>query len=355
MRVVTYNVLSPELCSGSYYPHCPPEAVVEPARWAKVRSRVEGLLATNAVIGLQEVDLCWAGRFHSLFAERGYVAVFAQYGSPSSGYMGVMLAWPRDSYEVLDVDISRVSDTAPKGMWPKGGSEAGALLSPFGIHTRQGLQEVLGCSPPEFKRVRAEEQEPNFEWNSARKRTNEAVFARLRPRAGCRRPFCVGTYHMPCLFGPPEKVRVMNIHAFLLLKRLREFAGQDPVVLMGDFNIKPDDSPYHLILSGGSVAAAAATGSPAAPAEFLGLAARLPGAAPFERGLASAYRAFHGREPFVETLDYIWFSPEGLAVVACPPLPATRAEAAGPFPSREEPSDHLPLAATLRLRPLAAA
>ena len=42
-----------------------------------------------------EVDLEWAGRMHVFFSERDYTVVFAQYGKPFNGYMGVMLAWPR--------------------------------------------------------------------------------------------------------------------------------------------------------------------------------------------------------------------------------------------------------------------
>ena len=58
-------------------------------------------------------------------------------------------------------------------------------------------------------------------------------------------------------------------------------------------------------------------------------------------------------EPFVECLDYIWIS-EALTVVGCPKLPATKEEVSGPFPNGHEPSDHLPLRATLRFSPASA-
>merc|ERR1719195_351811 len=146
-----------------------------------------------------------------------------------------MLAWPRALYETVDVEISRISETAPQGTYPKAErSSRNPNLAPFGMLTYNGLKEVLGCPPPESKN-----RKENFDWNTAKDRGNEGIFVRLHPRGQPQLPsFCVSVYHMPCLFGPPEKVRVVNIHTYLLLKRLKDFAGNDPAVLMGDFNFK---------------------------------------------------------------------------------------------------------------------
>jgi len=352
VKVTTYNVLAPRLSDPSHFPKCPADATKHENRLPKLLGRMETETAAGAVIGLQEVDLLWAGKLHTFFAERDYVAVFAQYGNSFNGYMGVMLAWPREQYEALDVEISRISDTASKGTYPKSGS---STLTPFGMLTVHGVKEVIGCWPPDGK-------SEHFEWNLAESRHNEAIFVRLRPRGQPHLPsFCVSTYHMPCLFGPPEKVRVVNIHMYLLLKRLKDFAGSDPAVLMGDFNFKPVDSPYILATSGGSLEAARA--GAAVPDELQGLKTRLTEGTPWPAGLGSAYHIFHGKEPlftnfaqmkgmgdpFVETLDYIWFTPEQLSVIECPPLPQTHEEVKGPFPNEAEPSDHLPIKATLRL------
>mmetsp|Transcript_61607 Transcript_61607/g.156589 ORF Transcript_61607/g.156589 Transcript_61607/m.156589 type:complete len:435 (+) Transcript_61607:66-1370(+) len=354
VKFTTYNVLAPRLCSASHFPKCPPGTTEHEQRLPKIMARLEQETATGAVVGLQEVDLLWAGKLHTYFAEKDYVAVFAQYGNPFNNYMGVMMAWPRDKYEALDVEISKISETAPPGTWPKGGKDS-SVLTPFGYLTYNGMKEVLGCPPPEPVKDNS-----NFEWDLAKSRNNEAVFVRLRPRGQPDQPsFCVATYHMPCLFGPPEKVRVVNIHTYLLLSRLKAFAGSDPAVLMGDFNFKPGDTPYLLAQSGGAFEAAA----PSNPEELKGLKDRLKAKAPWPSGLKSAYQDFNKKEPlftnfaqtngqdapFIETLDYIWFSPNGLSVVDCPKLPLTKEEVSGPFPNVQEPSDHLPLRATLRV------
>lgn len=349
VKLVTYNILSPPLGRASYYSNSRPEDCDPKSRLPKVLKRMEEATAAGRVIALQEVDLGWAGKLHAFFAERDYCVVFGQYGSSFSGYMGVMLAWPRHAYEVIDVEISRISDTAPKEMWPKDKLD---IPSHFGMLSRHELQSVIGCYPPEF--------EAHFdEWKVARGCMNEAVFVKLCPRGLPTQSFVVSTYHMPCLFGSAAKVRVMNIHLHLLMGELRKFAKGHPAVLMGDFNIKPDDSAYRLACSGGDLNALAATW----PEEIKGLVGRLPDGQVFPGGLQSAYQVFHGKEPlftnfaqtsgqsepFCETLDYIWFTPGRFAVTACPALPQSKAEVDGPFPSKVEPSDHIPLLATLQL------
>jgi len=355
LKLTTYNVLSPRLASPQQYPSYAREDLAKDSRWPKILNRMQKAVDDDRIIALQEVDLEWAGNLHAFFAERGYAVVFAQYGKQMNGYMGVMMAWPTKVFQVLDVELCKLTDTAPKRVWPR--SEAGPLAR-FGYLTYQGLTDILGCRPPEF-------ETEGGEWKLAQGRMNEAILVRLRPRAtSC--DFCVATYHMPCLFGTTEKVRAVNIHSQLLLNRLKRFAAADvkkgfqeaPVALMGDFNIKPGTSSYRLIESGGSIATVSKQGS---KHEVHGLE-QLP-IAEFPDGLRSAYKDFHGQEPmftnyamsamskeaFVDTLDYIWFSPGRLKVVACQQLPKETGNVNGPFPNAEEPSDHLPLHATLRM------
>eukprot|EP00931_Biecheleriopsis_adriatica_P027889 TRINITY_DN16689_c0_g1_i1.p1 TRINITY_DN16689_c0_g1~~TRINITY_DN16689_c0_g1_i1.p1 ORF type:complete len:416 (-),score=68.80 TRINITY_DN16689_c0_g1_i1:115-1320(-) len=313
VNLMTYNILSPPLARPSQFPTCKPADLDAKERLPKIIDRLKPAMAAGSVVGLQEVNLEWAGKLHAFFAENDYCAVFGQYGSPFNGYMGVMVAWPRRSFEVQEVEICRISDTASKGTWPK---DSNSRPLPWGLLSKPELKEILGDWPP------ASAAQFN-EWEVARDRKNEAVFVKLRPRGSTNQSFVVSTYHMPCLFGSAPKLRVMNIHVQLLLKHLSRFADGAPAVLMGDFNFKPPDSAYFLASSGGDLHAAAR----AWPEELRGLE-HLGGKA-FPDGLQSAYRVFHGQEPrftnyafnpghvtpFIETLDYIWYS-KGFTVLS---------------------------------------
>ena len=73
--------------------------------------------------------------------------------------------------------------------------------------------------------------------------------ATLQPKKGGD-AFCVGTYHMPCLFGSVDKERVMVIHASLAAARVKKVAAGKRYVLCGDFNVKPYDACYQLLTQG---------------------------------------------------------------------------------------------------------
>lgn len=59
------------------------------------------------------------------------------------------------------------------------------------------------------------------------------------------------------------------------------------------------------------------------------------------------YAQVKEQEPFVEALDYIFMSPEW-KVQSVLPLPH-RDQVQGPFPTRDEPSDHVLIAASLSM------
>lgn len=97
----------------------------------------------------------------------------------------------------------------------------------------------------------------------SQRRFNQALFARLRPRrtntlasgaaasslaAHNGESFCVGTYHMPCMFRIPP---VMTIHTSMIVKHISRLAGTDPFVLAGDFNFVPDSACYKIVTEGG--------------------------------------------------------------------------------------------------------
>eukprot|EP00933_Yihiella_yeosuensis_P025984 TRINITY_DN2016_c3_g1_i1.p1 TRINITY_DN2016_c3_g1~~TRINITY_DN2016_c3_g1_i1.p1 ORF type:complete len:457 (-),score=95.83 TRINITY_DN2016_c3_g1_i1:162-1433(-) len=351
VNLMTYNVLAPKLAPPSHYPKCSPKDLDKSSRLPKILSQLGDAVKENRIICLQEVDLEWNGELTKFFEKNDYTVVFASYGKEFNGYMGVTVAWPRKHYEAIDIDTCRLSETAPRGVWPK---ERNGNLNPHGMYTWKGVCEIIGCKPPDFPQL-------DGEWKLAGSRFNQAIFVKLRPKASPKKSFCVANYHMPCLFGSTEKVRAVNIHSHMLMSKLSKYAKGDPVVLVGDFNIRPGTSSYQLLTEGGNVAELKKTD---AYAEVRELDEKLSKTPPFPGGLTSAYKSFHGKEPlftnfafssfnpepFVETLDYIWFNPERFTVVACKELPKTKEEVNGPFPNLQQPSDHLPLHATLRMK-----
>ena len=159
--------------------------------------------------------------------------------------------------------------------------------------------------------------------------------------------FTVATYHMPCAFYDPP---LMSIHAAWCQEHAISIAGGRPLVLCGDFNLKPPDPGYELLTTG---ALSNEKDWPTYPEA---------GDATWRIGqknkpLVSAYAHINGREPqytnwaqepdkeeFIDCLDYL-FSSKGLTPVSVVELPM-RDVADGPYPSNTEPSDHLLIGAT---------
>ena len=258
--------------------------------------------------------------------------VCSLYGKPFNGYMGIALAVPLDKYEVCKVDISRCSDTV---RLPKEKVEEGIL------------RKIFIDAPLSLYRKATGKRPPQSDWQLARGRFNTIMYAALR----CKNTgveFGVANYHMPCMFRNPK---VMTIHSQLAGMYAQRCSGDLPVVLMGDFNLKPGDGGYDLITTGTLTDGLEA--SPVAPeGEKWTTSLGYP--------MRSAYKVANGAEPdftnfaqikddpqFIDTLDYIFISPT-VEVSQVLPLPH-RSEVKGPFPAPDEPSDHILLAATIRV------
>ena len=235
------------------------------------------------------------------------------------------------------MDICRLSDTKA---WPRAPKPTGArawLAAKLSSNALvRAVTSLLRAPPP---------QDP---WGFSRGRFNALVWVKLRDRA-TRGDFGVACYHMPCAFWAPA---VMTIHAALAAQRATALAKGDlPFALAGDWNFMPSSPQYRMMTQGGEVPA----GDPAAPVA----PPHEPWLARVEVPLRSAYAEAHGAEPeftnhaqvgdqppFVECLDYIFVSP-GVQVVQADALPA-KADVQGPYPTADEPSDHVLVAATLR-------
>lgn len=248
------------------------------------------------------------------------------------------MAFKSSRYAADAVDICRLSDTKA---WPRAPKATGArawLSAKLSSNALlKALRQALRAPPP---------QDP---WAFSRGRFNAMVYVKLRDRE-TRGELGVACYHMPCAFWAPS---VMTIHAALAAQRVTALAKADvPFVLAGDWNFMPSSPQYKIMTQGGEVAAGDAAAPVAPPHE--------PWLARVEVPLASAYAAVHGAEPeftnhaqvgdqqpFVECLDYIFVSP-AVRVLQADALPA-KLDVSGPYPTELEPSDHVLLAATIRV------
>lgn len=342
-RIVSYNLLSSSLADPTHFPACDPSNLRAATRLGRILAKLEGPVASRSIICLQEVSLAWSGHLHTFFANRGFHLLLASHGSYFNGYMGEGLAFPLDLYEAVDLRIERLTDRMgwPSKRRPEG--VAKAIANVCG-RLQRAANALFGPKRPN----RIAKRDP---WDHARGRYNRFIFARLRSRTNGAK-LCVATYHMPCIFWSPP---VMLIHAALAVRTFQRLCGEDLGVLAGDFNIKPDDASYSMILSGdvdpkhSSFPVSTPDGSP--PEKWF--------PAPLAP-MKSAYKEILGEEPdftnyakvenqatFIETLDYL-FCTRDVDIVDVIRLPK-RDSFEGPLPDADEPSDHIMIGATLRL------
>ena len=344
-RVVTYNVLSSHLAEPTYFTHCDPNDLRAETRLERVMEKLEGECARRAVIGLQEVSMTWSGPLYAYFAKRNYTFIVSLYGKPFNNYMGVGLAVPTDAYEVVKSDISRLSDTVRFPRVKPKEVNLGPLTPVYNLFVK---------TPVSLWRKMTDYRPPMDEWETARGRFNSILYATLK----CKKTgvsFGVSTYHMPCMFRTVADRRVMVIHAGIAAQYALNQSNGLPTVLMGDFNLKPGDAGHKLITTG--QLDESLEEYPVMPEGYVG--------APFDvkpqKKMESAYARVNGAEPnftnyarikdddpFIDTLDYI-FCTDDVEVVEVLELPH-RDDVKGPFPAATEPSDHIMLAATVRVK-----
>ena len=235
--------------------------------------------------------------------------------------------------------MSRVADSLPRMRKPP---------APTGVARLTG---ALWAKVAKAKELFTGKRPAQDEWAASRGKFNSLVCVKLR----CTRSqslFTLATYHMPCAFYAPKQ---MTIHCGLSAQKALQFAGAapaTPLILAGDFNIRPASAQYALITRNQEPSGDDAPGSD------LGVtwSSRLP------QPLRSAYAEAHGAEPaftnwsqvkadpeFIDTLDYV-FVGEGVQVLDADRLPEREGLAGGgPLPTGDQPSDHLLLAVSLRV------
>ena len=351
VRIVSYNILSSELADPEFFTKCKPEHLDASARLPKILDKLQTEIDTSpnnspVVFCLQEVSHDWATGLHIFFAERGYHMVTGLYGKKFNGYMGIALAYPTKAFKTLKVDLVRLSEKKSKG-WPRKPRDPEP-----GVLRKYVFNPVYNPMKAAYRYYRPKKREQQDAWDYSKWRFNQFVAVKLQNRCedeAASTPFWVGNYHMPCAFRTPA---VMNIHADLVGCRIQKLAGDDPYVLAGDFNILPD-SPHYSLLKTGELS----TDDETYPDEKYNMNWK-----PELKGMRSAYFEHNSKEPeftnnahngamnaesFIGTLDYIFLSDEW-KVEDVKDTPK-QDELEGVYPDAEEPSDHVVIAASLKI------
>eukprot|EP00747_Dinoflagellata_sp_TGD_P024781 gnl/TRDRNA2_/TRDRNA2_130791_c0_seq1.p1 gnl/TRDRNA2_/TRDRNA2_130791_c0~~gnl/TRDRNA2_/TRDRNA2_130791_c0_seq1.p1 ORF type:complete len:775 (+),score=114.00 gnl/TRDRNA2_/TRDRNA2_130791_c0_seq1:148-2472(+) len=344
VKVISYNVLSDSLCDAGYFNSSPPEDCDPETRLQRVKDKLAPQIEAQAVICLQEMSRRWVSRLIPFLEDLGYSHVSCPYGDIRSGYMGQMIAWPRERYILEDTEIRRVAD-AIEGTWP-------TFSKPPSTPRLWQMVHRIG----HWLRLSSAQADEHLydPWKETARRQNAVVLLRMRHReAGST--FVVGTYHMPALYGSDAKGQTMVAHAALVMQHAQRWSQGAPLIVAGDFNVKPNSPPYKMLTQG-----SLSIEDPQHP----------PMPAPFGEDwkpsiepMQSAYMLHNAKEPdftnkaktsqseeaFEGTLDYIWLSPHW-HVVNVVPLPSSSSmKLVTSFPSANEPSDHLMIGADLEI------
>ena len=185
-------------------------------------------------------------------------------------------------------------------------------------------------------------------------RFNRSIMMKFRTKENpASSPFAVCNYHVPCMISLPA---VITLHAALYAQEAQKFASGSPLILTGDFNLTPTRLAYQLLTTG--EADKDHEEYPTLPkVDRWTPTALVP--------LRSAYKELCGEEPestnkavrflfgetsaFSGTLDYLFYSGEGIRPIECLPIPADKISERKSLPSRDLPSDHVMVGAEFGL------
>jgi len=157
---------------------------------------------------------------------------------------------------------------------------------------------------------------------------------------------CVVNTHILC---DPGSADVKLWQAHLLLQTLKQMPINNmPLLICGDFNSTPESAVYEYLRRGQiRQDHPDLTNDPCGILKQLNLRHSLPMATAYETCNSREAPYTNYTEDFKGTLDYIWFSPDALAVLAISQVDdESQLTQETALPSSSKPSDHLSLVAT---------
>lgn len=310
--IITYNILSPNLCNSEEFNNYNVDDLDGKQRKSKLILLIDEWTSreNSPIICLQEVPNVWKGSLEKIFLNRNYNFFSYSYGNKKSGYFGVLTAVPR-IYEVEKIEYI-----------------------PIGEHI---FTNEIPKNPKSFMDkwvdVFLERKEVDLV-ESAKERSNIAIKLALK----MQKQFVIYNYHMPCAFRTPL-VQTLHVDA---LKRLMKDHDGVPTVLTTDFNLTPDSVGYKYFTSG------------ELPIEHMDYLIK---SGHINFNMESSFLVFNGKEPeftcysdtrwggeFKNTLDYIFVSKHWKVLSSRLLINTT-----DKMPNMMNPSDHLPMESSLEI------
>lgn len=307
IRITQYNILSTDLGTKFYFVNTPTKFLKPDFRWLLLKEKLLPEIEKFSIICLQEVCLYWLEKLIPFLQEVNYVCHYNNYGWKDDGYMGILIAYP-NTYKLEAMKIINIGDSI------------------------ESKTKIINSES---------ELDKEDIWVKAIRKKNTMLCLRLSIN---NKPFCIGTYHMPC-FGDSIKI----LHMITAIQQLNKFAGNYKCIFAGDFNMMPDSVLYKIITVGGNYVDLVEKSTNYDTTMFsfkipmiMQSAYKLFGSDP----IFTNYAHVANSEPFSGCLDYIFVS-RGWKVTDVQKLPIELPKLT--YPSDIEPSDHLLLVVNLEL------
>lgn len=316
VNIITYNILSPNLCNQDEFQEYDPESLDEIKRKNKIILLIDEWTSkeNRPIICLQEVPNIWKGSLEKILLNRKYIPLSMNYGNRKSGFFGVLTAIPNiyqiDKIEYLNIG-EYIDAIQPPLFKPKSTSFIDKLINAV-------------ISPAE---------EDDYITN-AKNRSNIA----LKLTLNSDKKFIIYNYHMPCAYKTPI-VQTLHLDG---LKRLMSEHRDVPTILATDFNLTPDSVGYEYFTF---------AKLPIEHSEYLYKTSH------YDLKMTSSYKEVNKSEPlytcysdtrwggrFKNTLDYIFVSGH-FKTLSSKILIETNEK----MPNELNPSDHLPIESCLQI------
>ncbi len=356
-----------------------------------VKEHLNKEIRKNSIICLQEVPLKWinpesveitdfdenfllTNNLEIFFTNNNYDFVANNYSNKYTGNMGVLIAFPKNIYkminklEIVPINYVKPSNTNTNTNYDLSldsssgsgsGSCSGSTLTSSSIDDfTEKTNEEIEAMGPEEKSLYDIKLSNYKTWKSLRAGKNIMIILQLTDiSTGIE--FCVGTYHTPCNFRNQKFMQLANV---LAAQSIQIFADGLPYIFAADLNTQPNTPSYNILV-----------GNKIKPNEKPEKETVQDDWEPIMTPpILSAYFIKNKKEPratndghqisqntdgtcrdsgrFIGTLDYIFLSDNRFKVIDVKDLDEVFTKEDGPYPSKEEPSDHVLISANLLLK-----